>query len=329
VPGGRCALGIRETVAERRHLVPRYWHRIHPVRFHLGHPVWVDDPDFALDFHIRHEALPAPGDGATFRTRVARILARPLDMRRPLWDMTILSGLRGEKVAVINRARHAMLDGASAADIVTVLLDLTPEGNPLDPPAEEWQARPAPSQWELIKPMLWNPPARKSDGEGRTIRRRMGLWRLPVGGFASLAKSQLKSRPDLFFNRKLGLQRSGRGLKVPLADIKALKDRYGCTVNDAVLGLIGGGLHRWFVARGTGVPHQVRVFCPVSVRAEGEHGQLGNKVSGMVLEMPTGAIPMEERLRRIRERTASSSRGTRRWPRKSSPGWRDGPRRRC
>ena len=304
VPGGRGALGIEKTIEERLHLVPRYRQKIHPVRFHLGHPVWVDDPDFALDFHIRHEALPAPGDGATFRTTVARILARPLDMRRPLWDMTILSGLRGEKVAVINRARHAMLDGASAADIVTVLLDLTPEGNPLDPPAEEWQARPAPSQWELIKPMLWNPPARKSDGEGRTIRRRMGLWRLPVGGFASLAKSQLKSRPDLFFNRKLGLQRSGRGLKVPLADIKALKDRYGCTVNDAVLGLIGGGLHRWFVARGTGVPHQVRVFCPVSVRAEGEHGQLGNKVSGMVLEMPTGAIPMEERLRRIRERTA-------------------------
>lgn len=134
MPGGRGALGIRETVAERLHLVPRYRQRIHPVRFHLGHPVWVDDPDS----HIRHEALPAPGDGATFRTTVARILARPLDMRRPLWDMTILSGLRGEKVAVINRAHHAMLDGASAVEIITVLPDLTPEGNPVDPPAEEW-----------------------------------------------------------------------------------------------------------------------------------------------------------------------------------------------
>src|SRR5258708_977660 len=101
--------------------------------------------------------------------------------------------------------------------------------------------------------MLWNPPKRQGSGDGRVIRRRMALWRLPVGGFASLARAQLKSRPDLFFNRKLGLQRSGRGLKVPLADIKALKDQYGCTVNDAVLGLIGEGLHRWFVDRGTRV----------------------------------------------------------------------------
>jgi diacylglycerol O-acyltransferase len=304
VPDGRGVMGIRETVAERLHLVPRYRQRIHPVRFHMGHPVWVDDPDFDLDFHIRHESLPAPADGATFRTTVARILARPLDMRRPLWDMTVLSGLPHGKIAVINRAHHAMLDGASAADIITVLLDLTPEGNPIEPPQEAWKPRPAPGQWELIRPMLWNPPKRQAGGDGRVIRRRMALWRLPVGGFASLARAQLKSRPDLFFNRKLGLQRSGRGLKVPLADIKALKDRYGCTVNDAVLGLIGEGLHRWFVDRGTGVPDHVRVFCPVSVRSDSEHGQLGNKVSGMVLDMPTAAMSMEERLTRIRERTA-------------------------
>jgi diacylglycerol O-acyltransferase / wax synthase len=303
VAGGRGALGIRDTVAERLHLVPRYRQKIHPIRFHLGHPVWVDDPDFDLDLHIRQEALPAPGDGPSFRAAVARILSRPLDMRRPLWDMTIVTGLGAGRVGVVNRAHHAMLDGVSAADIITVLLDLAPEGVPVAPPAEPWVPRPAPSEWELVKPVLWNPPARR-DPEGRSIRRRMGFWRLPVGGFASLARSQMRSRSDLFFNRKLGLQRSGRGLKVPLADVKAIKDRFGCTVNDAVLGLIAEGLHRWFEGRGSGVPDHVRVFCPVSVRADFEHGQMGNKVSGMVLEMPTAAMSMEERLRRIHQETA-------------------------
>ena len=303
VPGGRGALGIRDTVAERLHLVPRYRQKIHSIRFQLGHPVWVDDPDFDLDLHVRHEVLPAPGDGHSFRTAVARILARPLDMRRPLWDMTIVTGLHEDRVAVVNRAHHAMLDGVSTADIVTVLLDLAPEGTPIEPPAEPWTPRPAPNQWELVKPMLWNPPARR-DLEGKAIRRRMGFWRLPVGGFASLARSQMRSRPDLFFNRKLGLQRSGRGLKVPLADVKTIKDRFGCTVNDAVLGLIAEGLHRWFEVRGSGVPDHVRVFCPVSVRADAEHGRMGNKVSGMVLAMPTAAMPMEERLRRIHDETA-------------------------
>jgi diacylglycerol O-acyltransferase len=303
VPGGRGALGIRETVAERLHLVPRYRQKVHSVRFHLGHPVWIDDPDFDLDFHVRKESLASP-DGATFRATVARILARPLDMRRPLWDMTVVTGLPGDRVAVVNRAHHAMLDGVSAADIVTVLLDFAPEGTPIEPPQEAWKPRPAPTQWELVKPVLWNPPSRRRDAGGPTIQRRMGFWRLPYGGFASLAKSQLRSRPDLFFNRKLGLQRSGRGIKVPLADVKAIKDRFGCTVNDAVLGLIAEGLHRWFVARGTGVPDSVRVFCPVSVRAGGEHGQLGNKVSGMVLQMPTAAMSIEERLDLIHAGTA-------------------------
>ena len=303
VPGGRGALGIRETVAERLHLVPRYRQKVHPVRFHLGHPVWIDDPDFDLDFHVRKEALSSP-DGATFRATVARILARPLDMRRPLWDMTVVTGLPGDRVAVVNRAHHAMLDGVSAADIVTVLLDFSPEGNPVEPPKEAWTPRPAPTQWELVKPVLWNPPTRRKQAGSPTIRRRMGFWRLPYGGFASLARSQLRSRPDLFFNRKLGLQRSGRGIRVPLADVKAMNDRFGCTVNDAVLGLIAEGMYRWFVSRGTGVPDSVRVFCPVSVRVGGEHGQLGNKVSGMVLEMPTAAMSVEGRLGLIHKGTA-------------------------
>jgi diacylglycerol O-acyltransferase len=115
-------------------------------------------------------------------------------------------------------------------------------------------------------------------------------------------------RPNLFFNRKIGPQRTGRGLKVPLSAFKALKDRFGCTVNDAVLAVVSEGLYRWFKLRGETVPERVRVFCPVSVRGDEGRGRLGNQISGMVLELPTGDITMEERLRSIKITTGDLKR---------------------
>ncbi|HYM97226.1 MAG TPA: wax ester/triacylglycerol synthase domain-containing protein, partial [Candidatus Sulfotelmatobacter sp.] len=156
VPGGRGALGVEETIKERIHLVPRYRQRVHRAPFNLVHPVWVDDPHFDLGAHVRREVLPPPGDGAALRRLVMRILARPLDMRRPLWEMTIVTGLKGDRVVLVNRAHHAMVDGVSSVDILALLLDPSPEGYTPEPPEHEWQPRPAPSNWQLIKPMLWN-----------------------------------------------------------------------------------------------------------------------------------------------------------------------------
>ena len=154
IEGGRGLGELEERIAARLHLVPRYRQKIHPVRFHLGHPVWVDDPDFDLGYHVRHEYLPPPGDGATFRATVARILQRPLDMRRPLWEMTVVHGLGDGRIALVNRAHHAMVDGVSAADILTVLMDVSPEGTVITPPAQPWVARPAPSTLRLMIPLI-------------------------------------------------------------------------------------------------------------------------------------------------------------------------------
>ena len=306
VPGGRGAEGVEETIRERIHLVPRYRQRIHRVPFNLAHPVWVDDPHFDLGAHVRREVLPPPGEGAALRRLVMRILARPLDMRRPLWEMTIVTGLRGGRVVLVNRAHHAMVDGVSSVDILTLLLDTTPEAFTPEP-ADEWKPRPAPSDWQLIRPMLWNlsPAAR----EERT--RLPAVWktrRLPWSGLLKLSGKMATRRPDLFFNRKIGPQRTGRGLKVPLAAFKALKERYGCTVNDAVLAVVSEGLHRWFKSRGERVPDKVRVFFPVSVRPHDGHGRIGNHISGMVLELPTGDLGIEERLRRINVTTGDLKR---------------------
>ncbi|HEX2645825.1 MAG TPA: wax ester/triacylglycerol synthase domain-containing protein, partial [Candidatus Dormibacteraeota bacterium] len=128
VPGGRGAAGVEDTVRERIHLVPRYRQRIKRAALNLTHPVWIDDAHFDLGAHIRREVLPPPGDGAALRRLVARIFSRPLDKRRPLWEMTVITGLRGGRVVIVNRAHHAMVDGVSSVDILTLLLDSTPEG---------------------------------------------------------------------------------------------------------------------------------------------------------------------------------------------------------
>ncbi len=307
VPGGRGAMGVEETVAERIHLVPRYRQRIHRVPFNLAHPVWIDDPNFDLGAHIRREVLQPPGDGAQVRRHVARILARPLDKRRPLWEMTLITGLRGGRVMIVNRAHHAMVDGVSSVDILTLLLDTTPEGFTPDPPAEPWKPRPAPTSWQLIRPLLWNIKSRSQPERSRMP----AVWetrRVPLRGMLKLGGTMVRPRSDLFFNRKIGPQRTGRGLKVPLASFKALKDRYGCTVNDAVLAVVSEALHRWFVARGERVPDKVRVFCPVSVRPDDGRGRLGNQISGMVFELPTSDLPIEERLKRIKVTTGDLKR---------------------
>lgn len=296
--GTRGALGIEETIRERIHLVPRYRQRIQRTLMNLAHPVWIDDPHFDLGAHVRREVLPPPGDGAALRKLVMRILSRPLDMRRPLWEMTIVTGLRNDRVVLVNRAHHAMVDGVSSVDILTLLLDTTPESYTPDPPEHEWRPRAAPTQWQLIRPMLWNVGAQRRD-ERTVVPAVWSTTRVPWKSLFTLSGKMVSPRPDLFFNRRIGTQRTGRGLKVPLSAFKALKDRFGCTVNDAVLAVVSEGLHRWFKLRGESVPEKVRVFCPVSVRGDGTRGRIGNQISGMVLELPTGELTIEQRLRSI------------------------------
>jgi diacylglycerol O-acyltransferase / wax synthase len=307
VPGGRGALGIEETIKERIHLVPRYRQRIQRVPLNIAHPVWVDDAHFDLGAHVRREVLPPPGDGAALRKLVMRILSRPLDMRRPLWEMTIVTGLHGDRVVLVNRAHHAMVDGVSSVDILTLLLDITPETYTPEPPDQQWAPRTAPTSWQLIRPMLWNVGANRKD-ERTVLPAVWNTTRLPWRSLLKLSGKMVTPRPNLFFNRKIGPQRTGRGLKVPLSAFKALKDRFGCTVNDAVLAVVSEGLYRWFKLRGERVPEKVRVFCPVSVRGDETRGRLGNQISGMVLELPTGDLTMEERLRSIKITTGDLKR---------------------
>ncbi|HEX6348841.1 MAG TPA: wax ester/triacylglycerol synthase family O-acyltransferase [Candidatus Dormibacteraeota bacterium] len=295
VPGGRGAEGLEAAIAARLHLVPRYRQKIRRVAFYLGHPVWVDDPHFDLSYHVRHELLPPPADGAAMRRLVVRLLERPLDKRRPLWEMTVVHGLRGDRIVVVSRVHHAMVDGLGNLDIMTLLFDTTPEGS-ASAPAPPWDPRPAPSSWQLLRRELWNPLP--SGAERPTpLRDRALSWLAAARGLPSLGRQLAIPRGRLFFNRAIGPRRTGRGLRLPLDQVKALKNRLGCTVNDAVLAIVAEGLHRWLAERGEKVPERVRVFIPVSVRQPGEKG--GNRLSGMIVELPTGHLSLEERIRRV------------------------------
>jgi len=307
VPGGRGAAGIEETVFERLHLFPRYRQKLHRVALNLSHPVWIDDPDFDVGFHIRHEKLPEPANGAKARAAVARILSRPLPRNRPLWEMVGLHGLPDGRLMIVNRAHHAMVDGLAHRDIMTTMFDDSPEGTAVEPPPVPWSPRPAPGDlalvWHQLKGLWFGPP---DPGPGPLIR--IGLWLAAWRGFLQLGRSVITPRPRLFFNRNFGPRRTGRGLKVPLADFKALKQRYGATINDAVLAVIAEGLHRWLTARGERVPERIRVFVPVSLRVPGVKAETGNQISGLVFELPTGPMDMAERLKRINRTTGDLKR---------------------
>src|ERR1700720_280173 len=150
VAGGRGALGLARTIEERLHLVPRYRQKVMWLPGNLGNPVWVDDPDFDLSYHVRRAALPSPGDDATLRDYTARVFARPLDLDKPLWEMTIIEGLSGGRVAVVNKVHHAMVDGISTVDLATLLLDPDPEPAKFPRP-RKWKPRPAPTQGDLVR----------------------------------------------------------------------------------------------------------------------------------------------------------------------------------
>jgi diacylglycerol O-acyltransferase len=298
VKGGRGALGLARTIEERLHLVPRYRQKVMWLPGNLGNPVWVDDPDFDLSYHVRRAALPSPGDDATLRDYTARVFARPLDLSKPLWEMTVIEGLSEGRVAVVNKVHHAMVDGISTVDLATLLLDAEPTPTKYKRP-RRWTPRPAPSQRELVRRVVseLSPiDAAKRLAHLRPRELAETIMRSPWSGGLQLALAWLRPGSALFFNRPIGPHRRVQSVKVPLQDLKDVKDAFGGTVNDVVLAVIGEAISRWLDERGEAVPRALRVFAPVSVRDDSHRYKLGNLVSGMVVEIPMAPMTPRDRL---------------------------------
>jgi WS/DGAT/MGAT family acyltransferase len=298
--------GYEELVAQivsRLHLVPRYRQRLAFVPLGQGRPVWVDDPHFNPNFHVRHTALPSPGGERQLKRLAGRVFSQALDRSRPLWELWLVEGLSDDRFALLSKTHHALVDGVSGVDIATVLFDASPDPMPVGPPDHEWVPRPLPSDAQLLADALRERatvPAEIVRGVRATLRgprqvaARMGQ---ALGGVSAIARAGLQAAPASSLNVKIGPHRRFTWVEGDLGQFKAVKNALGGTVNDVVLAIVSGALGRYLRMRGDNTDELVlRAMVPVSVRADVERGALGNRVAAMWIPLPVGVTDPVRRL---------------------------------
>jgi diacylglycerol O-acyltransferase / wax synthase len=296
---------FREHLASRLHLVPRFRQKLRFVPFGQGRPVWVDDPHLNLEYHARQTALPPPGSEEQLRTLSARFFSQQLDRSKPLWEMWLIENLEGNRFAIMGKSHHCLVDGVSGVDITTVLFDVARE--PETPPSTEppWLPAPEPSGVKLLGDALLErvtSPREIARGMRAVIRGpRLVASQLREGlGATRQLLAAGRSAPPSPFNVKIGPHRRFAWVRGELEEFKRVKDELGGTVNDVVLAAVTGALGRYLRARAFDTSDlELRAMVPVSVRAEEEHGALGNRVATMMAPLPVWCEDPVERLHLI------------------------------
>jgi diacylglycerol O-acyltransferase len=291
----------------RLHLVPRYRQKLAFPRFEMGRPFWVDDPQFNLDYHVRHTALPSPGSREQLRHLVGRIFSQRLDRSKPLWEVWFVEGLEEGGFALISKTHHALVDGVSGVDISTVLFDLAPTPAELDG-AERWTPMPEPSQVELVaegvKGLVRTPVSLAGRAVGALSRpgRTAGEVREAVEALGEVAWAGLNPAPETPLNVPIGPHRRVWWIQSRLDDFREIKNALGGTVNDVVLAVVAGALGKWLRSRGVRTEGlELLALVPVSIRSEDERGSLGNRIAAMRGPLPVYVSDPVERLRVVRE----------------------------
>jgi diacylglycerol O-acyltransferase / wax synthase len=293
---------LRAHIESRLHLVPRYRQKLAYPRLQMGRPMWVDDPRFNLDYHVRHTALPSPGGREQLRLLAGRIFSQRLDRSKPLWELWLVQGLEGNRFALINKTHHALVDGVSGVDITTVLFDTSPTPTPVG--VEPWRPSVEPSDAQLVAAGvkgLATLPARAAHRAVDAARRPGETAfevREAVEGLGAVAWSFANPPPRTPLNVPIGPHRRVLWLRFPLTDLKEIKNKLGGTVNDVFLATVSGALARWLRRRGVrteGV--ELRGIVPVSVRADEQRGALGNRITAMLGPLPVYADDPVARLR--------------------------------
>src|SRR4051794_10927245 len=275
-----------KLIGQRLALVPQYRRKLREVPGGLGLPVWVDDPDFDLAYHVRRSALPAPGSPGQLRELVGRLLGRRLDRSRPLWEVYLVEGLAGGGFAVLTKTHHALVDGLASMDIGSALLDLTPQ--PRATPDDDWSPAPEPTGLELAAVAAGEAlrrPALVLDRAGRAasdVRETVAAVGRTVQGVMSAGRSAASTRPVPVLNAATGTQRRYGMARTSIEDHRAVRRAHGGTVNDVVLAVVAGGLGRWLADRGEPVEADaaVRALVPVSVRARSRATGTGTATGG-------------------------------------------------
>ncbi|GAA1971781.1 wax ester/triacylglycerol synthase family O-acyltransferase [Nocardioides panacihumi] len=307
-PGGFDYKALLALIADRISFVPRYRQKVQVVPGRLANPVWVDDPTFDLEYHVRRSALPRPGNADQLRDLVARIVSRPLDRGRPLWEMYFVEGLEGGRVAILTKAHQALVDGVHTVDLGQVLLDVSPDTRILDPDEHDtWRpgrpATPAGLLVDAVRDAIAEPDtvlARARSTSTRFVRRARGFARQGIG----TAEMVVRGRPDrpTPLNGRLSQQRRFVTLDARLEDLRAIRAAHGGTINDVVLTIVAGGLRAWLMARAEslGGIRQVRAVVPVSVIDENEETtSLGSQIAVHFVDLPVGEASPVVRLHQV------------------------------
>jgi diacylglycerol O-acyltransferase len=289
-------------------LVPRYRQVVREVPFELERPVWVDDPDFNIDYHLRHTALPTPGGEAELRRLVGRLMSQQLDRTKPLWEIWVVQGLEQGRWAMVAKTHHAMVDGVSGTELLAVVMDTSPEQSPAVP--DDWHPSPLPSGARLLAEaaleLAVTPYEQLRAIRAATRVPRQALHQLGevVQGISSMA-GVLRSNPVSTLNGPIGPHRRYAWASTSVEDVKVIRKGLGGTFNDVVLAAITDGFRELLLSRGEAVDRVVRTLVPVSVRPRDASGRAvgdatyENKVSAMFASLPVDLEHPDERLHAI------------------------------
>ena len=298
---------VADHVRGRLHLVPRYRQKLAVPPLETGRPLWVDDPSFNLEYHLRHTALPAPGSEDQLRALAARIHSQRLDRTKPLWELWLVQGLEENRFALISKTHHALVDGVAGVDLATVLFDLEPVPPPVPHEGEPWVPQPEPSAVAMAARGVRGLVELPFSIASRALRavahpeQSLHVAREAVEGVAEVAWAGLNPAPETPLNVPIGPHRRLVLIRSELAEFKLVKDAFGGTVNDVVLTMVAGGLRRWLQSRGVRTEGlELRALVPVSIRGADERGHMGNRLAAMRGPLPVYVEDPVARLQVVR-----------------------------
>jgi diacylglycerol O-acyltransferase / wax synthase len=321
----------RHQIERRLHLLEPLRRRLRDVPFNLDHPYWVDDPSFDIDFHVRHTAVAPPGSDEQLGELVARIVGRPLDRRRPLWESYVIEGLPDDRFAILTKVHHATIDGAAGAELLVLMLDGDPEGDDIAPAPDDWRPEHLPSDSEVLTRAASNlvrKPGRAILLATRTVRDlgrttrapvvvaaanqvRDGL-RGPVGAVLNIGRERSPegetvgplptgTAPRTPFNAAITAHRRFAFRSTSLDLVKDIKNALGATVNDVVMAACAGGLRTWLETHDALPDSPLVAMVPVSIRTGEETEKWTNRVSGIFAALPTDEPDPLQRVARVHE----------------------------
>jgi diacylglycerol O-acyltransferase len=326
---------VRRLIESRLHLLPMFRRRLVESPLNLDLPYWIEDPEFDIEHHVRHRALPHPGNDQQLADFICDVMSTRLDRSMPLWRVYHIEGLSGGRVGLLTKIHHACVDGVSGAELLSVLLDLSAEPCAVPPPELPWEPEPLPSPIQLAASTAKNLLRRPK--EALRLLRETGPFLFSAGREALAhrrARDHAEERepeapedrsvgaaPRMRFNTTITARRAYAFRSVPLADVKLIKNAFGTSVNDVVLGICAGALRKYLEAKHELPEAPLVAGVPVSVRTAEEHGTQGNKVTMARTALHTEIADPVERLRALSKRMTNVKRSFRATPARRMMDW--------